>query len=380
MSVFCVLTAQGFAAVTAKTKHHKVNAFTSTTPEIRPLRVAVHEAFFDLLVAEQNKLLSQTKTKTSFNELLKHVSFIKLRGDKLRLLINWGQAHKHYDLIIGIEPYSHSEKELSTFVSLTQKGDGLTESLKKDGVILKENIPKRHALIPFTYGILGFFCRKDILKAGWFDSVTAENPVMLISLSDFLAQLPDKSIVIQDESLSSVGSQTHKWLSHYESFPQKIRVKTKSWSHAYNMFKGGIGQCMVGYISSAPKKVTQKYKESIPIVFKSSSHPAQLFCIGIPKVSFYEEDSTKPITDVTDGLRHSFQSDRQKQILLLVRWLLSCKIQERLRSCFTFPVVEMNSERGLEPTKVPSLNLEDSKTNHVHPHIQFYGFSENNGA
>lgn len=263
------------------------------------LRIAVHDAFYKVVSAA-----------FAHN---RNIELVKIRGDKLRFLVNWEKLERHYDMIIGLDPNS---------VPITkQKQFALVSGFSKQG--------KPQRFIPFCYAIIGFLCRRDTKTCNE-------------SLSKFVNSVPKRSLLLQNHTLSSLGKITKRWLQNIDEVDQKVLLITKGWGGAHKAFMAGQGQCMLGYLASARLLDSNDYK---PILFQKTAHPIQIFSVAV--MSKCESGTSRKISQYIDDV---------------IAKLMSDDFQKSLGQAYVFPVksgAEDKEMLALKPAHLDDQGLKE---------------------
>lgn len=169
-------------------------------------------------------------------------------ADDSRLLIQRIELERDKDgadIVIGLNQWDVERAKLK----LGFKNEiGLDELINKDEVLELSGVGESAQLVPFDWGPMAFNTKKG-------------SPVSNAkSLNDFLMNLPEKSLALQDPRTSSPGLNFLFWLvqvlgedeafQYLDKLKSKIFNVTSGWSTSYGLFQKGQAQAVFSYVTS----------------------------------------------------------------------------------------------------------------------------------
>lgn len=214
------------------------------------------------------------------------------------------------DIVIGINQWDLIEAE----EQLGFSREFWPTEMNLSDAAFKLSLGAPGELVPFDWGILAF-------------NTKANSPLVKAkNLKEFLALLPDKSLVLQDPRTSAPGLSLLNWLvyvlgedaafDYLKKLNDKIYTITSSWSSSYGLFQKNQAQAVFSYVTSPIYHLVEE---------NDSNYKALSFEEGLPTH-----------VEFAGVLKRCLHCDRAKDF---IRFLLSPEIQIVLmKKNYMFPI------------------------------------------
>ena len=191
----------------------------------KKMNVAVHQAFYPLILDIQHHFPHS-------------IRFHKIRGAKLRFLINWGFFDNHYDAVIGADRSAHSEQKLKAVFSDSHS-------------------------YPIAYATVCIRVKKQFAESLGQSEIIRDS----LSALEIYQALPKSSVIVPDQRRSSLGKLYHQWCVNnglsMGLLESKHLVETSGWSSAHRLYETGTGIAVIDYLP--PKSLLRDQDLCMPI-------------------------------------------------------------------------------------------------------------------